>query len=65
MKEVLALGGDKSEEDLRALETRFALAGRLMRLSNFGKAAFFHIQDRTGRPKKSLTPGPDFGRIFV
>ena len=49
VEEVLALCGDKSEEDLRALETRFALAGRLMRLSNFGKAAFFHVQDRTGR----------------
>jgi lysyl-tRNA synthetase class 2 len=49
VEEVLALCGDKSEEDLRAFETRFALAGRLMRLSNFGKAAFFHVQDRTGR----------------
>ena len=49
VEEVLASYGNKSEEDFRALETRFALAGRLMRLSNFGKAAFFHVQDRTGR----------------
>jgi lysyl-tRNA synthetase class 2 len=49
VEEILASYGNKSEEDFRALETRFALAGRLMRLSNFGKAAFFHIQDRTGR----------------
>jgi lysyl-tRNA synthetase class 2 len=49
VEEVLASYGNKSEEDFRALETRFALAGRLMRLSNFGKAAFFHVQDRTGK----------------
>ena len=49
VEEVHASFGSMGEEDLRGLETRFALAGRLMRLSNFGKAAFFHIQDRTGR----------------
>jgi lysyl-tRNA synthetase class 2 len=49
VEEVLASYGSRSEEDLRSSETRFALAGRLVRLSNFGKAAFFHIQDRTGR----------------
>jgi len=34
---------------LLAIEERFSLGGRLMRLSNFGKAAFGHIQDRTGK----------------
>ena len=47
--EILSLIGSRSEEELKALEERFSLAGRLMRLSNFGKAAFGHIQDRTGR----------------
>ena len=41
--------GSRSEEDLKSLEERFALTGRLMRLSNFGKAAFGHFQDRAGR----------------
>lgn len=38
-----------SAEDLQKLNDHFSLAGRLMRLNNFGKAAFGHIQDSTGR----------------
>jgi lysyl-tRNA synthetase class 2 len=49
IEEILSSYGSWSEEDLHALQENFALAGRLMRLSNFGKAAFFHLQDRTGR----------------
>jgi len=49
VEEVFKSYGKWSGEELQALEDRFALAGRLMRLSNFGKAAFFHIQDRTGK----------------
>jgi lysyl-tRNA synthetase class 2 len=47
--EVLARSGSLSKEDLQTSQERFALAGRLMRLSHFGKTAFGHIQDRTGR----------------
>ncbi len=47
--EILTHYGSRSEEDLKSLEERFALTGRLMRLSNFGKAAFGHLQDRAGR----------------
>jgi lysyl-tRNA synthetase class 2 len=49
MAEVLASAGSGSNEDLPTPQEPFALAGRLMRLSHFGKAAFGHIQDRTGR----------------
>ncbi len=47
--EILSHHARYSEEDLQAIKERFSLAGRLMRLNNFGKAAFGHIQDRTGR----------------
>jgi lysyl-tRNA synthetase class 2 len=49
VEEINRLYGDKSEEELKGLKERFSLAGRLVRLNNFGKAAFGHIQDRTGR----------------
>jgi lysyl-tRNA synthetase, class II len=39
----------RSSEELQALEERFSVAGRLMRLNKFGKAAFGHLQDRSGR----------------
>jgi len=47
--EIQATYGGTAEEDLQGLETVFSIAGRLLRLNNFGKAAFAHIQDRTGR----------------
>jgi len=34
--------------ELEQIEEEFSLAGRVMSLRNFGKAAFIHIQDRTG-----------------
>ena len=49
VEEINRLYGDKSEEEFKGLEERFSMAGRLIRLNNFGKAAFGHIQDRTGR----------------
>ena len=47
--EILSAYGGLSEEELKGQEKILAIAGRLMRLNNFGKAAFGHIQDRTGR----------------
>ncbi len=47
--EVLSQYETRSEGDFKDLEERFALAGRLIRLNNFGKAAFGHVQDRGGR----------------
>jgi len=49
VKDILSGYGNLSEEDLKAREERFALAGRLMRINKFGKASFCHIQDRSGQ----------------
>lgn len=38
-----------SEEELAKGTETVALAGRIMSLRNFGKAAFFHLQDRSGQ----------------
>ena len=40
---------DADNEVLVGLNERFTLAGRLMAVRNFGKAAFINIQDRKGR----------------
>ena len=40
---------DLDQEGLEALTERFKVAGRLMAVRRFGKAAFAHLQDRTGR----------------
>jgi lysyl-tRNA synthetase class 2 len=47
--EILSHHASYNEEGLQAIKERFSPAGRLMRLNNFGKAAFGHIQDRTGK----------------
>lgn len=39
----------QSDEELGALENKFSLAGRIMGIRSFGKASFFHLQDRKGR----------------
>ena len=41
--------GPLSEDQLAALDGEFSLAGRIMGLRSFGKASFFHIEDRAGR----------------
>jgi lysyl-tRNA synthetase class 2 len=38
-----------SEEELIKQTTTVAVAGRVMSLRHFGKAAFFHLQDRSGQ----------------
>lgn len=40
---------DMSTEELERLDERFILAGRIMSVRDFGKAAFFHFHDRGGR----------------
>lgn len=37
------------QEELEQLDKSFAVAGRIVSLRSFGKAAFFHLQDSTGR----------------
>ncbi len=38
----------RKREDIEACTDTFSLAGRILSLRSFGKAAFFHLQDRTG-----------------
>ncbi|MBW2544216.1 MAG: lysine--tRNA ligase [Deltaproteobacteria bacterium] len=48
-KSIIDRFGDMDNEGLEGVEEKFALAGRLMAIRNFGKAAFVSIQDREGR----------------
>jgi lysyl-tRNA synthetase class 2 len=41
--------GDTDKEALDQVEERFALAGRIMAVRNFGKSAFINVQDRGGK----------------
>lgn len=47
--EILEIHGSQSAEALEKLDQIFVLAGRIMAIRRFGKASFFHLQDRTGR----------------
>ncbi len=40
---------DMNKEELENVKESFSLAGRVMAIRSFGKAAFIHIQDRSGR----------------
>jgi lysyl-tRNA synthetase class 2 len=41
--------GEKSREELTKVDRMFSVAGRIISLRNFGKTAFAHIQDGSGR----------------
>jgi lysyl-tRNA synthetase class 2 len=41
--------GEASPEDLEGREERFALAGRVMSMRDFGKSCFLHVQDESGQ----------------
>jgi lysyl-tRNA synthetase class 2 len=47
-KTVLKRFGTMDNEELNRVEEKFALAGRLMAVRNFGKSSFVNIQDRDG-----------------
>lgn len=47
--EVASRFGSCGDEDLPQVGRDISLAGRIMGIRKFGKAAFFHLQDRTGR----------------
>ena len=63
-EEILARFGKTDSESLAALAEKFSLAGRLMAVRSFGKAAFVKIQDRKGRLQcyiaKNLLSEQDF-----
>ena len=46
---ITALFAEKSKEDIEACADVFSLAGRIVSLRDFGKAAFVQVQDRSGR----------------
>ena len=53
--------------DLEKVEEEFSLAGRVMAIRNFGKAAFFHIQDRKGKIQAYIQKnvvGDNYFKIF-
>jgi lysyl-tRNA synthetase class 2 len=41
--------GQATPDELKTVKESFSLAGRIMAMRNFGKAAFIHIQDRKGK----------------
>ena len=48
-QELLDKHGPMNEEELAGLDTVFSLAGRIVSLRSFGKVAFFHLADLSGR----------------
>jgi len=48
-EEILNRVGNLDHEALEKIDERFSLAGRIMAVRSFGKAAFINIQDRKGR----------------
>jgi lysyl-tRNA synthetase class 2 len=47
--EILNTYGEASKEDLQAHPVAFVIAGRIVAMRDFGKAAFAHVQDSSGR----------------
>jgi lysyl-tRNA synthetase, class II len=47
--EIFAEFGNSAAEELKELTQQFSIAGRIMAVRNFGKAAFVKIQDRKGQ----------------
>ena len=41
--------GSKSDEELKASQETFFVAGRILAIRDFGKSSFIHIQDRDGK----------------
>ncbi len=65
--EILETYGFQSPEALEKIDQVFVLAGRVMAIRQFGKASFFHLQDRTGRIQayiKRDQVGPDTYDLF-
>lgn len=47
--EIRHIYNDKDAEELTKLELKFSIAGRIMAIRAFGKAAFLQIRDRSGK----------------
>ncbi len=58
--------GNMSDGELEGIDESFSLGGRLMSVRNFGKAAFFHLQDRGGQIQAFIqkkTDAESFNRL--
>jgi lysyl-tRNA synthetase class 2 len=67
VKALLAMAEEISDESEPAQGPTYTIAGRIMALRNFGKAAFLQIQDETGRIQvyvKRDVVGPEAYTIF-
>ncbi len=65
IQDIVDAAGDRPAGDLP--EGRFSVAGRIMALRRFGKAAFLHLQDEGGRIQvyvKRDVVGPDAYALF-
>lgn len=47
--ELISLYKEKQADELKDIEEEFSLAGRIISIRDFGKSAFLHISDRTGK----------------
>ena len=47
--DLVAKYAELSSEELEEVKDEFSVAGRVMAIRDFGKSAFFHIADRSGR----------------
>lgn len=47
--QIVADFGHLPDDEIGSRQTNFSLAGRIMGIRSFGKASFFHLQDRKGR----------------
>ncbi|MEI6124913.1 MAG: lysine--tRNA ligase [Pseudomonadota bacterium] len=57
----------RTKEEVEACEQVFSIAGRIMSLRDFGKSAFFHLQDRKGRVQAYIQKnkvGPELYAAF-
>ncbi|HQO79174.1 MAG TPA: lysine--tRNA ligase [Thermodesulfobacteriota bacterium] len=57
--------GTSESEELERLTDRFSLAGRLMSIRDFGKAAFFTIKDRSGQIQAFLQKKSDINSFLA
>lgn len=56
-----------TKDDLEEVDTRHTVAGRIMALRKFGKAAFMHVRDSSGKIQVYVTRdalGPDAYAVF-
>ena len=67
ISDVVLKGEQLGTEANEVPDTSYRIAGRVMSMRKFGKAAFFHVQDATGRMQayaKSDTVGEEAYTIF-